>query len=80
MTRASRFFPEVRDRAVRMVLEHAEEYPSQWAAMSSIAQKLGCTAETLRHWVRQAGRESRIRAPQSLERGGFHLLRCATAQ
>ena len=56
MARPSRFSPEVRDRAVRMVLEHANEHPSQWAAISSIAEKIGCAAETLRSWVRQAER------------------------
>jgi transposase len=45
---------EVRERAVRMVLEHGHEYESQWAAMESIAGKFGMTAETLRKWVRQA--------------------------
>jgi len=56
MARPSRFSPEVRDRAVRMVLEHANEHASQWAAISSIAEKIGCAAETLRSWVRQAER------------------------
>jgi transposase len=45
---------EVRERAVRMVFEHRGEYDSQWAAITSIAEKLGMTAETLRSWVRQA--------------------------
>jgi hypothetical protein len=45
-------FPELRDRAVRMVLEHAHEYPSQWAAIQSIAEKLSCSTEALRRWVR----------------------------
>ena len=57
MARPSRFFPEVRDRAVRMVLEHANEHASQWAAITSIAEKIGCAAETLRSWVRQAERD-----------------------
>jgi len=57
MGRASRFSPEVRERAIRMVLEHQEEHPSQWAAIGSIASKIGCTAETLRKWVRQAERD-----------------------
>jgi transposase len=54
MSRATRYAPEVRERAVRMVLEHRGEYPSEWAAMQSIAAKIGCTAETLRSWVRRA--------------------------
>ena len=58
MTRASRFSPEVRERAVRMVVEHAETHASQWAAIRSIAEKIGCTAETLRSWVRQAERDT----------------------
>ena len=57
MARASRFSPEVRDRAVRMVLEHANEHASQWAAITSIAEKIGGAAETLRSWVRQAERD-----------------------
>ena len=58
MARPSRFSPEVRERAVRMVFEHAQNHPSQWAAITSIAEKIGCTAETLRHWVRQAERDN----------------------
>ena len=54
MTRPGRYPPEVRERAVRMVLERRRDYPSQWAAISSIAAKCGMTAETLRKWVRQA--------------------------
>jgi transposase len=46
MARTSRFSPEVRERAVRMVLEQQEKHDSQWAAITSIAEKLGCTAET----------------------------------
>jgi transposase-like protein len=53
MGRPSRYAPEVRERAVRMVAESEKEYSSEWAAMVSIAAKFGCTAETLRHWVRQ---------------------------
>jgi transposase len=45
---------EVRERAVKMVFEHQREYPSQWAAIRSIAEKFGMTSETLRSWVRQA--------------------------
>jgi len=56
MNRSARYSPEVRERAVRLVFEHQGEYPSQWAAMESIAPKIGCTAETLRKWVRRAER------------------------
>ena len=58
MARPSRYSPEVRERAVRMVREHGAEHPSQWAAIASIASKLGCTSETLRRWVRQAERDT----------------------
>ncbi len=53
MTRQTRYSPEVRERAVRMVFDHEREYNSQWAAIVSIATKIGCTPETLRRWVRQ---------------------------
>jgi transposase len=54
MTQRTRYPEEVRERAVRLVLEHATEYPSQWAAIESLASKCGMTAETLRKWVRRA--------------------------
>ncbi len=57
MGRRSRYAPEVRERAVRMVFEHVGEHASQWAAIGSIAAKFGCTAETLRNWVRQVERD-----------------------
>ena len=76
--------PEVRSRAVRMVVEHEAAHESQWAAITSIAEKIGCTAETLRKWVRQAERdagkrpglttEERERLRQ-LERENFELRR-----
>ncbi len=54
MTRRGRYPAEVRERAVRLVREHQSDYPSQWAAISSIASKCGMTPETLRKWVRRA--------------------------
>ncbi len=60
-SRTARYSPEVRERAVRMALEHAGDYPSQWAAIGSIAAKVGCTAETLRSWVRWADHDQSLR-------------------
>ena len=84
MARTSRFSPEVRERAVRMVLDHGEQYESQWAAIRSIAEKIGCSAEALRNWVRQAERgtgkrpglttDEQARLKQ-LERENFELRR-----
>jgi len=54
MGRRSRFSPEVRERAVRLVFEHAGQYDSQFAAIRSVAEKIGCSPEALRKWVRQA--------------------------
>jgi len=53
-----KYSPEVRDRAVRMVFDQTREHPSQWAAISSIAAKIGCSAATLHGWVRQTERDS----------------------
>jgi transposase len=61
MARPSRYSPEVRERAVRMVREHESEHGSQWGAIRSMAEKLGCTAETLRRWVRQSERDTGVR-------------------
>src|SRR5205809_2984916 len=84
MGRLSGFSPEVRERAVRLVLAQQDAHESQWAAITSIAGKIGCTAETLRKWVRQAegdaGKrpglttEERERLRQ-LERENFELRR-----
>jgi transposase len=62
MARPSRYSPEVRERAIRLVREHGPEHASPWAAITSIAGKRGCTAQTLRTWVRQAERDTGQRA------------------
>ena len=67
MGRPSRFSPEVRERAVRMVFDQAGQHGSQWAAIESIAVKIGCAGETLRKWVRQAERDQGVRAGLSTE-------------
>ena len=84
MKKPSRFSPEVRDRAVRMVQEHQNEHESQWATITSIAEKIGCSAETLRNWLRRTERDQgqrpglttdeRARLKQ-LEREVFELRR-----
>ena len=62
MGRAVKFSPEVKERAVRLVLTQQDAHDSQWAAIKSIAGKMGCTAETLRTWVRQTERNDGKRA------------------
>jgi transposase-like protein len=59
--------PEVRARAVRLVLEQQGEHASQWVAIHSIAEKIGCSGETLRKWVRQAERDQGVRAGPTTE-------------
>ena len=61
MKKSSKFSPEVRERAVRMVQEHRGEYPSLWAAIESIAPKIGCVPQTLLDWVKQAEVDSGAR-------------------
>ncbi len=61
MNKSTRYSPEVRERAVRLVFEHQGEHASQWAAIGSIANKIGCTPETLRKWVRRAERDQGLR-------------------
>ena len=84
MGRPSKHSPEVRERAVRMVFEHAAEHPSQWAAMRSVGEKLGIQTESLRRWVREAERNAGQRAGlttderarlKQLERENFELKR-----
>jgi len=67
MSRSRRYPKEVRERAVRLVFEHEQDYESQWAAITSIANKSGMTAETLRKWVRQAERDGGRRPGLSTE-------------
>jgi transposase-like protein len=62
MSKQQRFSPEVRQRAVRMVFDQTDSHDSQWAAITSIATKIGCTPETLRRWVRQEERDTGRRA------------------
>lgn len=57
ITKGKRYSPKVRERAVRMVFEYEGGHGSQWAAILSIAAKIGCTAETLRKWVRESERD-----------------------
>jgi len=84
MGKAKRYSPEVKERAVRMVLEHQEDYESQWGAIRSIAEKIDCSPETLRNWLRKAERDGGKRPGlttderqrmKDLERENFELRR-----
>ena len=84
MGRPNKFSPEVRERAIRLVLEHQEQYDSQWAAIRSVAVKIGCSAEALRNWIRQSERDRGSRPGlttderlklKELERENFELRR-----
>ena len=73
--RTSPYSPEIRERAVRMVFDHQGEHASQYEAIRSIAQKIGCSGETLRNWVRQAERDQGQRAgPTTDERDRIKAL------
>jgi transposase-like protein len=58
MSRPSRFSPEVRERAIRLVFESRDQHPSQWAAIQSIAIKMGCNPQTLNNWIKQYERDT----------------------
>ena len=84
MGRPHRYSKEVRERSVRLVLEREEDLGSEWAAIQSVAEKIGCTPETLRRWVRQAERDAGKRPGlttderariKALERENFELKR-----
>ncbi len=75
MKKSVKYSPEVMERAVRMVFEAKDQYESQWAAIVSISAKMGCTAETLRRWVRQHERDTGLRdGPSAAEQERIKAL------
>ena len=68
MNRQPKYPPELRERAIRMVYEQREHHESQWAAIKSVAQKIGCTAQTLRSWIAKAERKAGADDPSSAPR------------
>ena len=74
MNTSKKYSPEVRQRAVRLVRDHQHEHPSEWAAIRSVAEKIGCTAETLRGWVRQTERDHGQRGLSTDERARLKEL------
>jgi len=67
MARKSKYSPEVRERAVGLVRETRQSHDSEWKAITSVAEKIGCTAEVLRRWVRQAQRDAGARPGPTTE-------------
>ena len=61
-TTTNKYFPEVRDRAVRLVLDHQDDHPSRWAAIVSVSSKIGCAAQTLNEWVKKAEIDGGLRS------------------
>ena len=81
MNTTKRYSPELQERAVRLVFDHESQHESQWAAIASVAAKIGCTTETLRRWVRQAERDQGRRAGlTSTERDRLRALERENAE
>ena len=65
MSKQPTYTPEIKERAVRLVVDHEHEHPTRWAAICSVAAKIGCTPETLRSWIKRA--EHREREPEAVD-------------